>query len=70
MTLPLEVMNKTTTKFPQILIITEQGLIGMSFLNKDFYPAVLSKGTTNETFLQSGKQDSIKHILKKSDNMY
>ena len=28
-TLPLEVMNKTTTKFPQILIITEQGLIGM-----------------------------------------
>ena len=39
-------------------------------LNCDLSPTFLNTGTTNETFQQSGKKDSFKHILKSLASMY
>ena len=36
----------------------------------DRFPAFLNTGTTDETFQQSGKQDSFRHILKSLASMY
>ena len=36
----------------------------------DLSPPFLNIGITNETFQQSGKQDSFRHILKSSATMY
>ena len=36
----------------------------------DLSPAFLNTGTTDETFQQSGKRDSFRHILKSSASMY
>ena len=36
----------------------------------DLSPTFLNTGTTDETFQQSGKQDSFRHILKSSASMY
>ena len=36
------------------------------FLAVDLSPTFLSTGTTDETFQQSGKQDSVRHLLKSS----
>ena len=36
----------------------------------DLSPTFLNTGTTDETFQQSGKQDSLRHLLKSSANMY
>ena len=33
------------------------------------FPTFLNTGTTDETFKQSGKQDSLRHLLKSSANM-
>ena len=33
------------------------------------FPTFLNTGTTDETFQQSGKQDSLRHLLKSSANM-
>ena len=40
------------------------------FLAVELSSTFLNTGTTNETFQQSGKQDSFRHILKSSANMY
>ena len=42
----------------------------VAFNCRPFPSTFLNKGTTNETFQQSGKQDSFRHILKKSASMY
>ena len=36
----------------------------------DLSPTFLNTGNTNETFKQSGKQDSFRHILNISATMY
>ena len=40
------------------------------FSSIDLSPTFLNTGTTNETFQQSGKQYSVRHILKSSAGMY
>ena len=40
------------------------------FLAVSLSPTFLNTGTTNETFQQSGKQDSFRHILKSSASIY
>ena len=47
-----------------------KGLTGPQFLAVDLSPIFLNTGTTNETFQQSGKQDSFRHILKSSASVY
>ena len=42
----------------------------MIVLAVDLSPTFLNTGTTNETFQQSEKQDSFRHILKSSPSMY
>ena len=37
---------------------------------EDFSPTFLNTGTSNETFQQSGKQDSFRHRLKSSASTY
>ena len=36
------------------------------FLAEDLSPTFINTGTTDETFQQSGKQDSLRHLLKSS----
>ena len=36
----------------------------------DLSPTILNTGITDETFKQSGIQDSLRHILKSSASMY
>ena len=55
---------------PKILLVIELRLTGWSFLAVDFSLTFLETGTTKETFYQSGKEDSFRHILKRSTNMY
>ena len=43
---------------------------GWYFLDVNLFPTLLNAGTTDVTFQQSGKQDSFRHILKNSANMY
>ena len=47
----------------------ERRLTGWQFLAVDLSPIFLNTGTTDETFQQSGKQDSLRHLLKSSANM-
>ena len=43
---------------------------GWYFLDVNLFPTLLNAGTADVTFQQSGKQDSFRHILKSSANMY
>ena len=58
------------TSFSKTLPTTERRLTGRQFLAVDLSPTFLNTGTTNETFQQSGKQDSFRHLLKSSASMY
>ena len=49
---------------------TERRLTGWQFLPVDLSSTFLNTGTTDGTFQQSGKQDSFRHLLKTSTNMY
>ena len=60
----LQAMNKPITTFLKALLITSK------FSVVCFPPAFLNTGITNETFQQSGKQDSFRYILKSSNSMY
>ena len=44
--------------FLNTLLTTDKRLTGQQFLAVDIFPAFLNTGTTDETFQQSGKQDS------------
>ena len=57
------------TSFSKTLLTTERRLTGCQFLAVDLSPAFLNTGTTDETFQQSGKQDSLRHLLKSLANM-
>ena len=61
----LQVMNNPVTSFSQTLLTTERKLTWLQFIAVDLSPT-LNTGTTNETFQQSGKQDSFIHLLKSS----
>ena len=52
------------TNLSKILLATERRLTGRYFLAVDLSQIFLNTGTTDETFQQSGKQDSLRHILK------
>ena len=56
--------------FSKTLLTTEKRLTGLLFLAGDFPPTFLNTGTTNETFQQSRKQNSFRHILKNSASLY
>ena len=49
---------------------TERRPTGKYFLTIDLSRTFLNTRTTDETFQQSGKQDSFKHILKSSGSIY
>ena len=57
------------TSFSKTLLITERRLLGLCFLAVDLSPTFLNTRTTNETYQQSGKQDSFSHLLKSLLNM-
>ena len=50
--------------------MTERRLTGRYFLAVDLSLTFLNTGTNNDTFQQSGKQDSFRHILKSLASMY
>ena len=52
------------------LLTTERTPTGQQFLAVDLFPTFLNTGTTDETFQQSRKQDSFRHILNSSASMY
>ena len=54
----------------QILLTTERRLTGRKFLAIDVSPTSLNTESTEETFQQSRKQDSFRHILKSSASMH
>ena len=56
------------TGISKTLPTTERRLTGWYSLAVD--PTFLNPGTTNETFQQSGKLDSFRHILKSSASVY
>ena len=58
------------TTFSKTLLTTERRLTGQYFSAVDLSPKFLNTRTNNETFQQSGKQDSFRHILKSSASMY
>ena len=58
------------TSFSKTLLNTARGLTGRSFLAVDLYTTFLNTGTTDETFQQSGKQDSIRHLVKNTTSNY
>ena len=55
--------------FSKTLLTTEKKLTEQQFLAY-LSPIFLNTGTTNETFDQSGKQNSLRHILESSATMY
>ena len=57
------------TRFSKTLLATESILSGRYFFAVDLSPTFLNTGSTNETFQQSGKQDSFRHLLKSSARM-
>ena len=57
------------TDFSTTLLTTEGRLTRQQVLAADLSPTFLNTGTTDETFQQSGKQDSIRHLLKSSASM-
>ena len=61
--------NPIFTGFSQIFQATERRLTGQYFLAEDLSPAFLKTWTTDETFQQSGKQDSYGYLLKSSASM-
>ena len=62
--------NSFNNKFFKDFITTERRLTRPKFLAVYLYPTLLNTGTTDETFQQSGNQDSLRHILKSSAKMY
>ena len=54
------------TSFSKTLLTTERRLTGQQFLAVDLSTTLLNTGTTDETFQQSEKQDSLRHLLKSS----
>ena len=63
-------MYSRKSVFSKTLLTTERRLTGWYYLAVDFSLTFLNTDTTNETFQQSGKQDSLGHILKISAIMY
>ena len=57
------------TSFSKTLLTIERRLTGRQFLAVDLSLTFLNTGTTDETFHQSGKQNSLRHLLKSSANM-
>ena len=51
-------------RFSITLLITERRLTGLQILPIVLSPIFLNIGTTNEIFQQSGKQDSLRHLLR------
>ena len=60
----------TILLFAKTLLTTEKRLTGVSLLSVDLFTIFLNTGTTDETFQQSGKQDSFRQLLKSSAMMY
>ena len=58
------------TSFLKILLTTERRLTGWQISAVELSLVFLITGTTDEIFQQSGKQDSLTHILKSSASMY
>ena len=58
------------TSFSKTLLTSERRLTGWWFLAIDLSPTLLSTGTNDETFQQSGKQNSFRHILERSASIY
>ena len=58
------------TSFSKTLLTTERRLTGRQFLAVDLSPTFLYTGTTDETFQQSGKQDSFRQLFKSLASMY
>ena len=58
------------TSFLKTFLTTERRLTEQSFLAVDLSLIFLNTGTTDETFQQSGKLDSFRHVLKSSSIMY
>ena len=50
------------TSFSKTLLLTKRRLTGCQFLGQDLSATFLNTGTTDETFQQFGKQDSLTHI--------
>ena len=57
------------TSFSKTLLTNERRLTGRQFLAVDLSPTFLNIGTTNETFLESGKQDSFRQLFKSSSSI-
>ena len=58
------------TSFSKTLLITARTLTWRYFLAGDLSPTFLHTKTTIETFQQSGKQNSFRHILNSSASIY
>ena len=58
------------TSFSKALLTTERRLSEQKNFAVDLSLTFLKTGSTNETFQQSGKQDSCRHLLKSSAIMY
>ena len=58
--------NLLFTSFSKTLLTTERRLTGRQFSVVHLSPTFLNTATTDETFQQSGKQDSFRHMLKSS----
>ena len=63
-------INNPITSFSKNLLTTEKRLTRLQFLAVDLSPTFLNTGSTDETFHQSGKQDSFRQILKSSASMH
>ena len=61
--------NPIILSFSKTLLTTERRLTGREFLAVELSPTFLNTGTIDETFQQSGKQDSFRQILKGSASM-
>ena len=68
----LQVINKAIIyKFLKKLVLTrERRQTMLQYLAAGLSLTFLNRRTTNETFQQSGKEDSFRHILKSSASMY
>ena len=67
----LEVVNKLiVVKFSKDFSICRRKTNRIVVFNIGFSPTFLNTGVTDETFQQSGKQDSFRRILKSSANVY
>ena len=57
------------TNFSKTLLTTERGLTRQWFLAVDLSSTFLNTGTIGEAFQKSGKQNSLRHLLKSSVSM-